>query len=100
MSEAEWLRCQDDVCPHILMVHKSERSAKFRAFCNFCQIKINIDGRLPDPILTDLNVLVNSQVRIFEGRFVNLQAHSYSMQTDHILGPCSTKQIPLLPKKL
>ena len=58
IDDAKDLRSNDDVCPHILMVNKSERSAVFRALCHFSQSKINIDGRLPDSILTDLKVLV------------------------------------------
>ena len=57
------LQYDSDVCPHILMVHKSERSAVFRAFCHLSQSKIYINGRLPDSILTDLKVFVQCRVR-------------------------------------
>ena len=47
---------QNDVSPHILMVYKSQRiaTAISRVFRYFRQVKININWRLSDPVLTDL----------------------------------------------
>ena len=64
MNDAIQLRGQDDVCPHIFMVHKSEGWAwVFWEFCQLREVKININGRLSDSILTDLKVLVIDIVR-------------------------------------
>ena len=86
---------QEDVCPHILMVHKSERSAVFRAFCYFSEIKINVDGRLSDSILTDLKVFVLCIV--FRSEYLKAGLSTYG----HILIPCKliTFRVLVAPNK-